>query len=194
MKIGRMSSIWLVVALLMGLLLPSAVAAGGLIEVGEPVKVVHAPLGLFLRYGQGLDQEVQTSLYNGQTVYPAEGEVRIWNNGLEWTRVVVMEDDVVKSDGYVASAYLSDYPGYPEPSGDYGGGEENIVKVTAAIGLRVRSAPGLSASIERIVPYGTLFRSSGTTVEKDGYDWTEVYIGEETFYCAKGPGLLVDLD
>ncbi len=194
MKFRRIG-VWLVIALLITFCVPAAVAADGLIEVGTPVQVVHAPLGLFLRYGQGLDQEVQASLYNGQTVYPVEGEESTWNEGLEWARVVVVEDDTVKADGYVSRAYLSNYPGYEEPwGGTYTGGEENIIKVTAGIGLRVRSEPGLDASIERIVPYGTLFRSSGTTVEKDGYDWTAVEVGDQTFYCAKGEGLSIDAD
>lgn len=192
---SRRMGLWLAIALLVVLCVPSAVAADGLIEVGTPANVVYAPLGLFLRYGQGLDQEVQTSLYNGQTVYPVEGEESVWNNGLEWSRVVVVEDDTVQADGYVASAHLSNYGGYVEPwGGTYTGGEENIIKVTAGIGLRLRSEAGLDGDIERIVPYGTLFQSSGTTVDEDGYAWTEVYVGEETFYCAKGDGLSIDAD
>jgi len=147
---------------------------------GEATYVVDAPLGLRLRSGPSLVDAIILVLYNGESVQVVSEPV--WAQGIRWVQVEVTRNGTVYT-GWCASAYLANYPGYDEPYDGYGG--ELGYKVTASIGLRLRSGPGLGYWVERIVPYGTVLEPTGSgTVWADGLEWRELTLNGETVWAA----------
>ena len=90
----------------------------------------------------------------------------------------------ITTEGWVASAYLANYPGYDEPRDGFVGGPG--CKVTASAGLRLRSTPSLTGTISRIVPYGTILVPTGAPpVAADGYNWLSLYINGTSLWGAR---------
>ncbi|MHB0856019.1 MAG: SH3 domain-containing protein [Anaerolineae bacterium] len=141
---------------------------------GAPT-TVNAYGGLRLREGPSLSDPIILVMPNGATVYPA-GEP-IMNEGLSWTYVRYY-GRVYYYEGFAATAYLGTGGGtVPPPSG-------SGLKVTAGIGLRLRSGPGLGYAIQRVVPFGTILQPTGATQWADGLQWTQVTYGGLTVWAA----------
>lgn len=143
-------------------------------EAVGPAATVQARLGLNLRTGPSLSNAVILGLHNGETVYTL-GDPE-WNQGISWTPVRAYRWGRYY-DGYCATAHLSSYGGYAA-SGETG------LKVTASIGLRLRSGPGLDYSIQRIVPYGAIVQDAGGRDTGSGLNWSQVYINGSTLWAA----------
>lgn len=142
--------------------------------------VVNAPLGLRLRTGTSLSEPVILMLLNGEQV-TVIGEP-VWNQGIRWSNVQVTRWGITTT-GWAASAYLANYPGYAEPRGNFTNGAN--CKVLAPAGLRLRSAPGLTGTISRIVPYGTVLVPTGASpVSADGYTWRSLFINGTSLWGA----------
>jgi len=186
---GRMArSLFVALVALAVLALPFAVAAAPPVPGGgEPTSgwvgapptlgtptTVKAKEGLWLREGTYLADPTILCLANGETVYPSAGP--IWNQGIEWSWVVVNRGGV-SYQGFCASAYLANYGGYAPTS-------ESGMKVVAPWGLRLRLCPGKACKIGRIVPYGTVLSASGATQWAGGIQWTEVAIDGRYMWAA----------
>lgn len=156
----------LIVAATLALALaPASLAA----PPGATTMVVQAPLGLNVRTGHNLAAPVVIVLRNGEnvTVYGQP----VWRQGIRWVQVSVSRWGY-NYEGWCSSAYLANYPGYDEPTDAFCG---NGYKVTAPGGLRLRSGPSLTASVVRIVPYGTiLVGGPAAPVTADGYTWRQI--------------------
>ena len=163
-----------IVALLAFFVAPAAAYAAAPV-LGPATTVVDAPLGLRLREGPSLIDPIDLVLYNGETVY--EQARPEWNQGISWTYVGVYRGEAYY-EGYCATAYLGTYGGW-EPTGEAG------LKVTAAIGLRLRSGPGLGYAVQRIVPFGTILPATGAANQwGDGYEWTQLTLDGTSVWAA----------
>jgi len=58
-------------------------------------------------------------------------------------------------------------------------------RVTAALGLRLRSGPGLGYATRRIVPAGTILGNAGAEQWSGGILWARVYVGGAYYWAAK---------
>ena len=143
---------------------PGAPTVGAPPIPGAPT-TVRASSGLRLREGPSLSDPIIRILYNGETVYPSAGPV--WNEGISWTFVTVYRWGYTYQ-GFCASRYLATSGGYVPPS-------EHGLKVVASA-LRLRSGPGLSYSIRRVVPYGTVLQPTGATQWGSGLQWSQVSV------------------
>jgi hypothetical protein len=128
-----------------------------------PAATVNAPAGLHMRSAPSLAACIVRTLYNGQTVYIQAGPS--WNAGISWSLVRVYHGGYY-SEGWCASAYLSPYGGYVP--GGHG------LKVTAGLGLRLRSGPGTWYAICRTVPYGAILQPTGASQWGSGILWRQV--------------------
>mgnify|MGYP000879571528 CR=1 FL=1 len=182
MKRSRFVRVLVPVAVLVALLIaPMMVSAnGGGTE--EWTKVVQARLGLRVRSGPSLAEAITFVLYNGQEV-KVVGEP-VWNQGIRWVELNFDRWDGVHVSGWCASAYLENYPGYDEPYDGYAG--EEGYKVTPAIGLRLRTGPGLGYAVKRIVPYGTVLERTDTaSAWGNGLEWVELDVDGTDLWAAK---------
>jgi uncharacterized protein YgiM (DUF1202 family) len=145
--------------------------------VPGPAATVRAS-ALNLRQGPSLSDRVILTLSNGETVYHLGGSP-VYAQGITWVWVRAYRGGLAY-DGFVSSAYLSTYapPPPPTPAPGY------QVRVTATAGLRLRSGPGTNYAIRRIVPHGTVLRSSGVRQWGSGMEWTQVYIDGVTLWAA----------
>ncbi len=168
-------------AILAAMLLVPMVGAAAPNGAQEKTMVVRAPLGLRLRSGTSLVEPIHLVMFNGEKV-TVIGEP-VWNQGIRWSNVRVTRWGVTTT-GWAASAYLANYPGYDEPFGHFHNGPG--CKVTATVGLRLRTAPTLSGRIARIVPYGTVLVPTGeATVHADGWTWQSLYINNVSLWGAR---------
>jgi Cu/Zn superoxide dismutase len=140
-----------------------------------PPTTVTASLGLRLRKSPSLTGAVILTLRPGETVYPLATPVV--NQGISWTLLRVFRGGVA-FDGYAASAYLGNAPTPPPAT-------TGTLVVTASAGLRLRSGPGLSFAIKRIVPQGTILGATGIDQTADGIVWTKVSINGTFLWAAK---------
>ncbi len=165
--------------LLMFMALPTSTMAAPP-EAAEWTHVVNAWLGLRMRSGPSLTDPIVLVLYNGEDVR-VKGDP-IWAQGIRWSNVTV-ERKAGVFEGWVASAYLANYPGYDEPAGHF---DNDGYKVTTAIGLRLRAQPGLSTQVLRIVPYGTVLEGTETETRfVDGLWWRQLFLDGETAWGAR---------
>lgn len=177
MKRGTFIRVLIAAAALALFLAPASLAA----PPATTTMVVQAPLGLNLRSAANLAAPVVLVLRNGETVSVAGDP--IWYQGIRWTWASVNRWGYTY-EGYCASAYLANYPGYNEPIDGYTGNKG--FKVIAPGGLRLRSGPGLSYYVVRIVPYGTILeRTNADAVEADGYKWIQLKYNGSTAWAAK---------
>lgn len=168
----------LVIAVVLMLAAAPAVLAA---PPGQETMVVYSPLGVNLRSGTTLTSSVILVLRNGETVTVSGDPV--WSQGIRWIRTHVVRWGV-GYEGYCASAYLANYPGYSEPTDSWTDGVG--WKVTATDGLRLRSGPGLLYYVKRIVPYGTILKATdAANVDADGYRWIELRFNGSTGWAAK---------
>jgi hypothetical protein len=159
---------------LLMILLPTAASAAG-----DVTMVVQAPLGLRLRADHDLTSNVKTFLFNGEEVI-VTGQT-VWNQAIEWSPIKVWRWGGWV-EGWVATAYLGTYNGYPEPSDGYTGGG---CKVLSGNGLRMRDCPGLDCDIVRIVPYGTILpKADAQKIDADGYTWKHLTLDGSTVWAA----------
>jgi uncharacterized protein YraI len=161
----------------------SVLAKGATVESasGEWATVVNARLGLRVRSGPSLTDAITYVAYNGDEMSVVGDPV--WNQGIRWVEVDYDVLGDVHVTGWVASAYLDNYPGYDEPHDGYTGTEG--YKVTAAIGLRLRVGPGLGYRVERIVPYGTVLERTATAGETyNGLHWVELDLAGTELWAA----------
>ncbi len=136
---------------------------------------VVAPAGLKLRTGPSLTNYSMMVLPNGQVVYPMADPAT--NQGISWVKVRVFRYGRCY-EGYVAATYLARWAGSTTaPAGEW--------RVTAAAGLRLRSGPGTSYQIMRIVPLGTRLGYTGVEQSADGIVWAKVSIDGREFWAAK---------
>jgi len=136
---------------------------------------VVATEGLKLRTGPSLTNWSMMTLPHGTTVYPMADPTT--NQGISWVRVRVFRYGRCY-EGYVAATYLARWAGTTTPAtGEW--------RVTAAAGLRLRSGPGLSYSIQRIVPLGTRLGYTGVEQSADGMVWAKVTVDGREFWAAK---------
>ena len=164
------------IAAVMFAAVPLAVTAAASIEW---TNVVDAWLGLRMRTGPNLTEPITLVLYNGEEVR-VKGDP-IWAQGIRWSQVDVTRWSGTV-EGWVASAYLANYPGYAEPVGHF---EGDGYKVTASIGLRLRTSPGLGHAVKRIVPYGAMLVETGTPDKYvDGVWWRELSLDGEPVWAA----------
>lgn len=176
-KKGMFVRILIVAAALALFIAPASLAA----PPATTTMVVQAPIGLNLRSAANLAAPVVLVLLNGETVSVAGDP--IWYQGIRWTWASVTRWGYTY-EGYCASAYLANYPGYDEPIDGYTGSDG--YKVTAPSGLRLRSGPGLIYYVKRIVPYGTILEPTGAdTVWADGYEWIQLQYNGSTVWAAK---------
>lgn len=170
-----MARVMLAVVILSLLLAPAVFAA----PPGQTTMVVQAPLGLNVRTGSRLIDPVVIVLKNGETV-TAFGE-SVWNQGIRWVQVSVSRWGY-NYEGWCSSAYLANYPGYNEPADAFTG---QGYKAIAPGGLKLRSGPGLSYSIMRIVPYGTILHGgTADPVVADGYTWRQLKYNQTPTWAA----------
>jgi uncharacterized protein YraI len=173
----RIVRVLVVAVVLMLAATPSVLAA----PPGQTTMVVNSPLGVNLRSGTTLTSPVILVLRNGETVTVSGDPV--WSQGIRWMQTHVVRWGV-PYDGYSASAYLGNYPGYNEPTDSWTDGTG--LKVIASDGLRLRSGPGLVYYVKRIVPYGAILKKTGADgVDADGYTWIELKYGGSTGWAAK---------
>lgn len=166
------------IMILLLVIFPGVVAAEPLAGA-EWTYVVNAWLGLRMRSGPNLTEPIVLVLYNGEDVR-VQGDP-IWSQGIRWSSVSV-ERRAGVFEGWVASAYLANYPGYEEPTGGFTG---EGYKVISSIGLRLRSEPGLHTEVVRIVPYGTVLEATGTSDEYvSGLWWKQLLLDGETVWAA----------
>jgi len=137
---------------------------------------VRAGLGLRLREGPSVYDRVLLILRNGETVYPAAGPV--WSEGRYWTYVFVYRYGY-KYEGFCASKYLANYDPSTPPDDGSGG-----ARVTARLGLRLRWGPGKGYGIYRVVRYGTVLQTTGSTQWGSGLQWTQVTYRGYTLWAA----------
>lgn len=140
-----------------------------------PATTVTASLGLRLRKSPSLTGAVILTLRPGETVFPLAAPVV--NQGISWTLLRVFRGGTA-FEGYAASAYLASTPSAPPPT-------TGTLVVTASAGLRLRSGPGLSFAIKRIVPQGTILGATGIDQSADGIVWTKVSINGTFLWAAK---------
>ncbi len=165
--------------LLLGLLALPMTAAAAPPEAAEWTHVVNAWLGLRMRSGPSLTDPIVLVLYNGEDVR-VNGDP-VWAQGIRWSAVDVTRQ-AGDFEGWVASAYLANYPGYEEPMGFF---EGEGYKVTSSIGLRLRSEAGLNGPVVRIVPYGTILEATGASDKTvSGLVWKQLYLDGETVWAA----------
>ncbi len=173
----RIVRVLVLVAALTLLLVPASLAAAP----GTNTMVVQSPLGVNVRTQPKLTAPIVIVLRNGEQVTTYGQEV--WAQGIRWIQVSVSRWGYVY-EGYCASAYLANYPGYNEPIDGYTG--DKGFKVISPDGLRLRSGPGLKYYPVRIVPYGTILERTGTdAVDADGYRWIELKLNGSRAWAAK---------
>jgi hypothetical protein len=165
--------------LLMFMALPTSTMAAPP-EAAEWTHVVNAWLGLRMRGGPSLTDPIVLVLFNGEDVR-VKGDP-IWAQGIRWSNLTV-ERKAGVFEGWVASAYLANYPGFEEPAGHFDG---EGYKATASIGLRLRAQPGLHTKVLRIVPYGTVLEATETPARfVDGLWWQQLFLDGETVWASK---------
>ena len=142
------------------------------VSFGAATTVV-APAGLKMRQSASLTAPVILTLSNGAVVYPSSWTD--YSSGISWIYIRAMYGGRAY-DGWVASNYLAAYA----PAASAGSW-----KVIASDGLRLRSGPGTSYSIMRIVPYGTILGATGQDQWGGGILWTKVQVNGATFWAAK---------
>lgn len=171
MRSKRLLSFIVLVAVLAAALL-APLAASAVSPAGGTALSVNAVRGLRLRSEPNLSAPLLLALWNGERV-TAIGEP-VWAQGIRWSNVQVTRWGVTTT-GWAASAFLTSYPGYVEPRGNFVNGAN--CKVLAPAGLRLRSTPSLTGAIARIVPYGTVLRpTEAATVVADGHTWRNLFI------------------
>jgi hypothetical protein len=130
--------------------------------------------GLKLRTGPSLTRWSMMTMPNGTTVYPMEEPVS--NQGISWVRVRVFRYGRCY-EGYAAATYLARWAGTTPVTGEW--------RVTAPAGLRLRSGPGTTYQILRIVPVGTRLGFTGVEQSGSGIVWAKVTIGSAEYWAAK---------
>jgi len=139
-----------------------------------PTTTVVASAGLKLRTGPSLTNWSMMTLPNGTTVYPmAEPPT---NQGISWVQVRVFRYGRCYQ-GYVAATYLARWAGTTPTTGEW--------RVTAPAGLRLRSGPGTTYQIMRIVPLGTRLGYTGVEESGSGLIWAKVTIDGREYWAAK---------
>jgi uncharacterized protein YgiM (DUF1202 family) len=136
---------------------------------------VVAPVGLKLRTGAGLTRAVILTLRNGETVFPISDLVA--NQGISWVRLRVFRAGVC-FEGWASAAFLARWASVAPPVA----GER---RVTASAGLRLRSGPGTSFAVLRIVPLGTRLGFTGGEQSADGIVWVRVRVDGREFWAAR---------
>ncbi len=183
MRGRQLLRVLLPLAVLVGLILApmAASAEDAVVADGEWTTVVGARLGLRVRSGPSLSDGITFVLYNGNEV-KVVGEPT-WYQGIRWVEVDFVRWDDVHVSGWVASAYLDNYPGYDEPQDGYEGTAG--YKVTSSIGLRLREGPGLGYWVAKIVPYGTVLERTETAgVTHNGLHWVELDVDGVGYWAA----------
>lgn len=180
--IRTLRSSLLVCIVLLGLLagpLAAPVAAGAPPATAEWTHVVSAWLGLRMRSGPSLTHPITLVLFNDEDVR-VKGDP-VWAQGIRWSNVTATRR-IGAFEGWVASAHLANYPGYEEPMGHFVG---EGYKVMSSVGLRLRSAPGISSPVMRIVPYGTILVGTGAAdVLASGLVWRQLSLNGQTVWAA----------
>jgi hypothetical protein len=141
---------------------------------GVRTMVVRAPLGLNLRQDPSLAGRLVLVLRNGELVR-TEGNP-VFRQGISWSFVEVRRGGVL-FEGFCATAYLAISSGQP-PADQHG------LKVVAPAGLKLRSGPGTSFGVVRIVPFGTILRPTGRTQFGSGLLWNEVMFDGRRVWAA----------
>jgi len=167
-----------ILALLVTLMWP-AVAAAAPLSAAEWTYVVDAPLGLRLHDKAGLLTDVLLVLYEGEDVR-VEGDA-VYQDGL-WWRQVRVERRAGDFTGWVASAYLANSGAEIATGGPESG---DVYVVTARLGLKLRTAAGLTAAVVSRVPEGTRLQATGAGVRRvDGLVWRQFSLGDGTVWAA----------
>lgn len=136
---------------------------------------VVAPAGLKLRTGAGLTRAVILTLRNGETVFPISDLVV--NQGISWVRLRVFRAGAC-FEGWSSAAFLARWASVAPPvAGEW--------RVTASAGLRLRSGPGTSFAVLRIVPLGTRLGFTGGEQSADGIVWVRVRVDGREFWAAR---------
>ena len=108
-------------------------------------------------------QPVRDVSLNGEHVKVVGCDV--WKDAILWSEVEV-ERFGLKFTGWVSAAFLVTYVGYDEPRDSF---TEAGARSPAAANLR--AAPGLTGSILRTVPYGTMLNYDHPDVIVDDILW-----------------------
>lgn len=173
----------LLVILLTMVLTPLTAAADGAEAAAcvpsMAVKYVNAYNGLRMRSAPGLASPLVTFLWNGEYVTVTGCDQ--WKDAILWSYVEVNRWGV-KTAGWVSAAYLVSYAGYVEPRDSYEGAGCKVIDGP----LNLRAAPGLTGTVLRTVPYGTILPYTSTPdVTVDGYVWQELQMDGTIVYGAR---------
>jgi uncharacterized protein YraI len=139
-----------------------------------PTTTVVAPAGLKLRTGPSLANATILVLPHGQTVYPIAEPTA--NQGISWVLVRAFRWGRCY-EGYVAATYLARWAGTTPTAGEW--------RVTAGAGLRLRTGPGTTYTIARIVPLGTRLGFTGVEQTAGATVWVKVTVNGREFWAAK---------
>jgi uncharacterized protein YgiM (DUF1202 family) len=97
-------------------------------------------------------------------------------NGYDWAKVQVVSSGTT---GFVASQFLS-----PISSGQFPIGSMVHVDTAGGGGANLRSAPGTSAGVVRVVANGTTGTVQDGPSEASGYTWYKIFFGDATGWMA----------